>query len=722
MINKYFWVTLSLIFFLIFTSVTIADEGMYPISEIQKLDLKARGLEIEPIDIFNPEGISLVDGICNVGGCTGSFVSLNGLILTNHHCAFRAIQSASTKENDYLENGVLAKDRSQEIPARGYTVRITESYRDVSKEVLGVITDKMALAERTKAIEKKIKEIITETEKNHPGKRAEVSEMFIGRTYVLFIYTYLKDVRLVYAPPRSIGNFGGEEDNWMWPRHTGDFSFMRAYVAPDGSPADYSKDNVPYQPKKYLKVAPEGVNEEDFVFILGYPGRTYRHQTSYYMAYEQEVRMPYVVNWYQWQINVMERMGEKDRAVALKHDSRIKGLANTEKNYRGKLIGMKRLNLVEKKRADEQALQKFIEADPERKAKYGNLLTEIAKIYQQMRDESARDLVLAYLKRSSTPLNNAYVVFEATIERKKKDVERDSPYMDRNFARTKERLFLGLKDYYEPTDKVIFKEILLRAAKLPEGQEIPAITDIIKNNPNLDDAINNFLESAYTQSKMTDEKVIADLFNESTEKIKKRDDPFIELSIALYPTYKEQNEKSKAREGAIDKYYAKLIDVKKYFLAKDFIPDANGTLRLTYGYIRGYSPRDAVYAEPITTATGVLEKTTGVDPFDTPQKLINLIKAKDFGRFEYPKLKSVPVAILYNTDTTGGNSGSPVLNARGELVGINFDRAFEATINDYAWSEDYSRSIAVDIRYVLWITQKFGNAGYLLQEMNALEK
>lgn len=722
MINKQFFITLMLLLSLLFSIVLFADEGMYPISEIHKLNLKAKGLEIEPIDIFNPDGISLIDGICNVGGCSGSFVSSNGLILTNHHCAFRAIQSASTKEHDYLENGFLAKDRSEEIPARGYTVRINESYRDVSKEVLSVVDDKMELADRTKAIEKKIKQIITETEQEHPGKRAEVSEMFIGKTYVLFLYTYLKDLRLVYAPPRSIGNFGGEVDNWMWPRHTGDFSFMRAYVAPDGSPADYSTDNVPYQPKKFLKVAPEGVNEADFVFILGYPGRTYRHQTSYYMAYEQEVRMPYVVDWYQWQINVMEKMGEQDRAIALKHDSRIKGLANTEKNYRGKLIGLKRMNLVEKKRAEEKELQQFIEADPERKAKYGSLLAEIGDIYQQISAESDRSLVLSYLLRSATPLSNAYTVYEASIERQKKDVERKSAFMDRNFARTKERLFLGLKDYYEPTDKVIFKEILLRAAKLPDGQTIPAIADIIKNNSNPDDAINNFLESAYAQSKMTDEKVIADRFNESAEKIEKRDDPFIKLAMALYPTYEEREEKSKARQGAIDKLYAQLIDVKKDFLAKDFIPDANGTLRLTYGFIRGYSPRDAVYSEPITTATGVLEKTTGQDPFDTPQKLIDLINAKDFGRFEHLKLKSVPTAILYNMDTTGGNSGSAVLNARGELVGINFDRAFEATINDYAWSEDYSRSIAVDIRYVLWITQKFGSAGYLLQEMNVLEK
>ncbi len=717
--SKYFATVLFA--FLLFINPVIADEGMYPISEIQKLDLKSKGMQLEPLDIFNPDGISLVDAICKVDGGTGSFVSPEGLILTNHHIAFGAVQAASSPEHDYLKNGFLAKNKAEEYPARGFTVRITESYRDVSAEVLSAVTDQMELAERSKAIEKKIKAIIAETEKAHPGKRAEVSEMFIGKTYVLFLYTYLKDIRLVYAPARGIGNFGGEEDNWTWPRHTGDFSFMRAYVAPDGSPADYSPNNVPYRPKNYLKVAPQGVNEEDFVFILGYPGRTYRHQTSFYLAYEQEIRMPYVVQWYQWQIEQMQQFSRGDRAIALKHDGRIKSLANVEKNYRGKLIGMKRLNLVEKKRAEERALQQFIAADSLRNATYGNLLQQIEGIYQQMRDQAERDLVLTYLLRSSTALNNAYTVYEAAIERQKKDLERSGAYMDRNFDRTKERVFLSLREYYEPSDRAIFKEMLLRAARLPADQQIPAIQKLIGSRKNPEQAIDRFLEKAYRRTRMTDEKALAECFQRSLEELKKLDDPFVQLALELYPTYKEREAQSRSRQGAIDKLYAQLIDVKKDFLARDFIPDANGTLRLTYGYIRGYSPRDAIYAAPITTATGILEKATGEEPFDAPQELINLIQARDFGRFGHPKLNSVPVAILYNMDTTGGNSGSPVLNARGELVGLNFDRAFEATINDYAWSEAYSRSIAVDIRYVLWVAEKLAGATHLLEEMQVGE-
>ncbi len=693
-----------------------AEEGMYPISEIHKLNLAEKGLKISQEQIYNPSGVSLIDGIVKIGGCTGSFVSEKGLILTNHHCAYRAAQAASTEDHDYIRNGFMAEDFSAEIPAKGYTVRITESYRDVSAEVLSAVTDTMDFAQRTKAIEKKIKSIIKETEEKNPGKRAEVSEMFPGKTYVLFIYTYLKDVRLVYVPPRSIGEYGGEEDNWMWPRHNADFSFMRAYVAPDGTPADYSPENVPYQPRKVLKVNPVGVDEEDFVFILGYPGRTYRHRTSHYLAYEEEVRLPYVADLYQWEISVMEEMSKKGRNVAIKHLSRIKGLSNVMKNYRGKLKGLKRLHLVEKKREEEAKLQQFIEADPRRREQYGDLLHQIGRVYDEMRGQAPRELLLTYLNRGCYLLYFANTIYQGAIERAKPDIERESRFMDRNFDRTKKRLQIMLNDYYEPTDRIILKEMLQRAARLPDSLRISALEEVVGGDRS-ETHIDQFIEQAYRNSRLNDPTYVMELLEKSPEEIEKLNDPFIQLAKKIYPAYQELKETGKRRKGMLDELYARLIDVKQEFLQADFIPDANGTLRLTYGRIRGYSPADAVYYQPITSLKGVVEKNTGKEPFDAPARLIELYRKKDYGAYRHPRLNRLPVCILYNMDTTGGNSGSPVFDAAGQIVGLNFDRAFEATINDYAWSEAYSRSIGVDIRYVLWVLDKFSGANRLIGEM-----
>lgn len=718
--NKMKFGILSL-FLICFISFSMADEGMYPISEIHKLNLMAKGLKINPKDVYNPDGVSLIDAIVMIGGCTGSFVSNSGLILTNHHCAFNAAQAASSKEHDYIQNGFLARTRTEEIPAIGYTVRITESYKDVSKEVLSAVSEGMELADRTKAIDKKMRELVVEAEKSHPGKRAEVSEMFAGRTYVLFIYTFLRDVRIVYVPPRSIGEFGGEADNWVWPRHTGDFSFMRVYVAPDGSPADYSANNVPYTPKKILKVQPAGVDVEDFVFLLGYPGRTNRHRTSHFIEYEENYRMPYIANLYDWQIGVMKEMGEKDREVGIKHAARIKSLANVMKRFRGQLKGLDRLKQVEKKRGEEAELQRFIDSDPKRKSLYGNVVKEIGEVYAEMTSRAESELILDNLLSSSTPLSTAYRIYEASRELRKPDLERESAYMDRNFPRTKETMQRALADYHQETDKMFLKELLLQAASLPMNQRIPAV-DAILVTGNIDRDVDEFIRSAYASSKTTNESFMMEMLTKSLEEVESNNDPFLKLAKSLYPTMQVLKETKQRREGKLSKASALFVDVKEQFLKTAFIPDANRTLRLTYGYIRGYSPADATYYNPITTLKGVVEKNTGVEPFDAPAALVERAMQKDYGRYKHLKLNDVPVAILYNTDTTGGNSGSPVINAKGELVGVNFDRAWEATINDFAWSESYSRSIAVDIRYVLWVTEKIGGADHLLKEMGVSQK
>ncbi|MDA7878722.1 S46 family peptidase [Mariniblastus sp.] len=684
------------------TSQVHSDEGMYPISEIARLNLSQKGLQLTALELFNPNETCLIDGICRVNGCTGSFVSPEGLIITNHHCAYRAIQSASSTQNDYLKDGFQAKTRETEIPAAGYTVRVTESFSDVSKQVLSVVNADMSFVDRSKAISRERKVIEKRAEKENPGMRAEVAEMFTGKTYVLFLYTYIKDVRLVFAPPSSIGNFGGDVDNWEWPRHTGDFSFMRAYVAPDGSTADYSTDNVPYKPKRFIQVAPQGANEGDYVMLLGYPGRTARHKTSSFLSFEQDVRLPYIVDLYGRQIATMEKAGEDDRAVALKLLSRIKSLANTEKRSRGQLKGLTRKQIVAKRSAEEQKLQAYIDADPVRKAKYGQLLDNLDSVYKTLSETAVEEANFQNLRNTSQLLRMAFTIYDSAHERQKPDLERESAYMDRNFSQTVSRLMMIQKDLNLAVDETLLAQLIDQMKN--DEMEVPALDGLV-------------LKDLYKRTKLKDPTFLQACLNQNTEELKTNSDPFIQLIVKLYPQYLELRESGKARDGQLGLYYGELITLKQQFLDTDFVPDANGTLRLTFGTVRGYSPEDAVYKSPATTLSGVVAKTTGVAPFITPEKVLDMSAKRDFGPYMHPKLKDIPIAILYDTDTTGGNSGSPILNGKGELVGVNFDRAFEATINDFAWNTEYSRSIGVDIRYVLWITDKVYGAKHLIKEM-----
>ncbi len=703
------WIVLALPVF--------TEEGMLPVSELKGMDLNAAGFQLTLDDLYNSNGNGLANAIVKISGCTGSFVSSDGLIITNHHCAFRALQAASNVQHDYVTDGFAASARTAEIPAKGYTVRITERYEDVSDQVLSAINEQMPPAERSRAIERRIKEIEKQAEASNPGIRAEVSEMFLGKTYWLFFYTYLKDVRLVYAPPRSIGEYGGETDNWIWPRHTGDFSFMRVYTGPEGESADYAPDNVPYHPRQFLKVNAAGVNNGDFVFLLGYPGRTYRHRTAHFISYQQDVYMPYVADWYDWQIDLMEKRSAVDREDAIKLAARIKGLANTMKRYRGQMKGIERVGLVQSKKAEELELQRFIQADPERKEEYGNVLRDIGKLYDETRATAPHDLTLRYLTGSPMPLRIATTIVDAVYERAKPDLEREPAYMDRNFEQTKKRLELMAAALTESVDKTILIEMLKRNAALPKEQQVETIRTLLGDNPG-DAAIRAYVDNLFQGTQIDHPQTIRDLLTKTPEQLAETDDPLVELALDLYPEMLEEREIRQQRKGRLDELQARLISVKQLFKGTAFIPDANSTFRMTYGHVNGYSPRDAVWYEPITTLTGVMEKNTGQDPFHAPDRLVQLYREKTFGNYAVESLHDVPVALLYDTDTTGGNSGSPVMDAKGQLVGVNFDRAFEATINDYAWSPLYSRSIGVDIRYVLFILDQFSHMDSLLKEMN----
>ncbi|RZK48434.1 MAG: S46 family peptidase [Pedobacter sp.] len=696
----------------------LPEEGMFPLSEIHKVDLKAAGLMIDQNEVYNPNGVSLVDALVNVGGCTGSFVSEDGLIITNHHCAFSAVQLASTPENDYLNNGFVARTRAQEIEAKGLTCRITDSYEDVSDKVLGAAVNIEDPAKRLQVINTTMNNLAREAEKLDPTIKAEVSEMFIGKTYVLFRYKMIQDVRLVYIPNRQIGEFGGETDNWVWPRHTGDYSFMRAYVAKDGSAAKYSKDNVPYKPKKFLKVNPNGTNEEDFVFILGYPGRTFRHRPAAFIEYQEKYLLPYTANLFEFQNTMMENAGKNDKSINLKLATRIKRNANVMKNYRGKLSGLKGIDLVNQKRAEEKALNEFIQTDPSLQQKHGNLILNIDQIYNQINSDALRDLWFTQIYNASSLLNVARQInsFKASIEQQ--PVAQKESYFNQNIERVKASIQSIYDSYELDVDKIILRKMLNDASKFNAIQRVMPVYKITSKGSNGEALIQDFIHDTYQLSKLKDAKFVLSTLLKSSRSIAEYNDGLLNFEKEIAKQINDLKPEKDRREGVLNKLMADYVNVKAQFLKKDFVPDANSTLRLTYGHVRGYSPADANYMAPFTTIKGILEKgATGNPDFGYPGIIKTLWEAKDFGPFAKKDLNDVPVALLYNMDTTGGNSGSPILNAYGELIGVNFDRAYGATINDYAWNESYSRSIGVDIRYVLWAASKIDKADFLLKEM-----
>ncbi|SMO45017.1 S46 family peptidase [Solitalea koreensis] len=711
---------LSIGFILIVSSaftikVAPPDEGMYPLSEIKKLDLKKAGLKIDQSEIYNPNGISLIDALVQISGCTGSFVSNDGLIITNHHCAFSAVQLASTPEKNYLENGFVARTRGQEIEAKGLTVRITDSYEDVSDKILNATSGATDPAERIRIIKAKSAELEREAETKDNSIKAQVSEMFIGKSYVLFKYKTIKDIRLVYIPHRGIGEFGGETDNWVWPRHTGDFSFVRAYVAKDGSPASYSKDNVPYKPKRFLKVNPAGVNENDFAFILGYPGRTFRHRPAQYLEYQEKFLLPYTADLYTYENQAMTETGAKSTELELKQATRIKRNANTLKNYSGKLKGMRSIGLVDEKRKEDEELHKFINGNANLKAKYGSLMGDIDHLYSDIFSDAQRDLWLSQIYNSTNLLSVANII--ATF---KKQVNA-APDKESYYQSNKERFQQAVKSAYETfvfdTDKRIFKRMMLDGFKLPKNQQVNAVSKLIIPDADIEICGDQAAARILT-TKLIDPKFTAQLLNSSSQQLLAYEEPITVFVVQLNEQIAQLDPIKQKREGTLNKLMGDYVAVKELYKKKDFIPDANSTLRLTYGYIRGYSPVDATYYKPFTGIKGIIEKGASGDPdFSYPSIIRDLFNKKDFGQFKQAQMNDVPVALLYNMDTTGGNSGSPIMNAYGELIGVNYDRAFSATINDFAWNESYSRSIGVDIRYVLWVAQKVDKADFILKEL-----
>lgn len=697
-------------------SATVPDEGMYPLSDLDRAGLRQAGLKIDLKDIYNPGQIGLVDALVRVGGCTGSFVSESGLIITNHHCAFSAVQLASTPQQDYLTHGFVADTREKEIEAQGLTIRITVGYEDVSDRVLGAVANVQDPAARISIIEQTSKSIAESAMATEPTIMAEVSEMFIGKSYVLFKYQTIEDVRLVYVPSQNIGEFGGETDNWEWPRHTGDYAFLRAYVAPDGSSAPYAKENVPYKPKKHLKINPQGVDEEDFVFILGYPGRTFRHRPAQYIEYQQQYLLPYVSELNDFQNQQLQAAGADDKAVELQLATRIKRNANVMKNYRGKLKGLRNIGLLQTKKDEDAALADFIRKTPTLTDRYGTLMADIDALYQEIFTDAHREMWLAQLYNSTSLLQVSRNLnsFKNVLQRQA--AESRQQFFADHVAGVKTALERIYVSYNEEADVNILTKMLHDARQFDGQNQLRTIADL---GITKEEQVPAFVNSLIRDNKLADEAFVFDQVLASGASLLAYTDELMQFQAALaHEIATHIKPEQDRREGLLNQLMGDYVNVKEQFLERNFVPDANATLRLTYGHIRGYSPADATYMKPFTTIRGLVEKGAGGDPvYDYPPLIRERWEAKDFGPYAKEDLDDVPVNILYDMDTTGGNSGSPIMNAHGELIGVNFDRAYDATINDFAWNSSYSRSIGVDIRYVLWVADKIDGAHFLLKEV-----
>ena len=691
------------------------EEGMFPLSELKNIDVKKAGLKITPQELYNPSGTSLIDAIVRVGGCTGSFLSSEGLIVTNHHCAFSYVQAISDVKNDYIKLGFLAQNRQQEVPAKGLVCKITASYKDVSVDVLSGTQDLDAVS-RLKKIADNIKVVTLKENESNPGLQCEISEMFTGKTYVLFRYKLLKDVRLVYVPPVSIGAYGGELDNWVWPRHSGDFAFLRAYVAPDGSAAEYSEKNVPYKPIKYLNVNPKGANENDFIFVLGYPGRTYRHQPAGFYEYHENYFLGYISSLFDWQINQMEQLGKKDYALSIKYAARIKSLANTAKNFKGKLQGFKRAELSAKKREEEKQLQQYIDANSALKSKYGNVIPRVNELYTDLMKYANRNMWLDQIYsvspmiQASATLSNYKLIYQKLPNEtaKKEFILSQKVNIKKDFSKSLGRYDVNL-------DKLAMVKMFSDAVSFNSNDMLPSVNKLINGRTSLSE-IESLVEGLFSKSKLNNNKEVNDWIENDLDSLLSYNDELVSFAGELNEEMMKFDIEDQKRDGELSQLMASLVEVKQQWKQRSFIPDANSTLRFTYGYVKGYSPNDGLYAKPYTTLKGVIEKSDTAE-YQLLDAIRELYAAGDLGDFIHPALGDLPVNILYNLDTTGGNSGSPVMNAKGQLIAINFDLAFTATINDYAWNETYSRSVGVDIRYVLWVLQKVAKANHVINEM-----
>ncbi|MBV7535388.1 S46 family peptidase [Duganella sp. sic0402] len=685
-----------------------ADEGQWQPYQLPQLksELKRIGIAI-PAEKLADLSKHPMSAIVSLGGCSASFVSDAGLVVTNHHCAYGAIQRNSTPEHNYIANGFLAKTRDAELPGGPNTlVYVTDKVENVTSRVLKDITPAMNGKQRSDAVDKAIKSLIAECESDK-SYRCSVPAFHRGLEYYRIRQMMIRDVRLVYAPANSLGDFGGDIDNYEWPRHVGDYSFLRAYVGKDGRPADPSPDNVPYKSRDFLVVSAEGLKNGDPVLLAGYPGRTSRYKLPSEIRYARDDAYPAKAGEIQSDLDVIAAATKDSEASAVRYASVVKSLNNVMKKTRGLMDGFARKDIAAIKDVQDAEFRAWYARQPGSKQLLAELDALIAADIALSSEEFGYSVAT-----TGDLLKSASSLYRLAQESAKPDAERELGYQQRDLTFIKARLNRLEQSYVGGVDQARFIAALQRYAKLPKAMHVSGLDALL---PSVD-----AVPALYAQSKLGDTATRLSWVGKDAAAVAASDDAFVKLAVKIDGVSKSLIERRKELDGNLERvipqYMAAVIAWKKS-QGKPVYPDANSTLRVTYGTVSAYSPKDGITKGPFTTIEGIVEKNTGKAPFDAPQNLLDAIKAKRYGKFKDPVLGTVPVDFLTSADTTGGNSGSAVMNKNGELIGLNFDSTYESITKDWYFDRDITRAIHLDIRYMLWVMAEVDHADNLLKEM-----
>ncbi|NLJ42017.1 MAG: S46 family peptidase [Bacteroidales bacterium] len=698
------------------------DEGIWIPLLIEKYNIKLmkeKGFKLSAEDIYSVNRACMKDAVVSFnGGCTAELISGEGLLITNHHCGYSLIQDHSSLEHDYLTDGFWAMSGKEELPNPGVTVTILKWMEDVTDKVLAGTSDDMAPAERERIISLNI-ENIQRKAVERTGYRASVKPFFMGNQYFLFVNETFRDVRLVGAPPSSIGKFGGDTDNWVWPRHTGDFSIFRVYAGKDNKPADYSPDNVPYKPAYYFPISLKGVKEGDFTMVFGYPGTTSEYVPSYHIDMVKNFVNPRLIEIRTRKIDIIDEAMNSDPLIRIQYSAKKAGISNAWKKWIGEIQGLERMKTISRKQEYEAAITKWISSDEARSKSYADILPSYKRIYDSLKIYTLVNNFTNEVLSGIESLNLSRNLRDLVSQTEKgSDPEAVNKLKDQLIAYS-EQFF---KDYNRETDRKLFVSMLQSYGETIEQEWLAPEYTRLKSSCNGDFA--SFSVKLYDKSVFTDQARFKDFikgFNRSSVKKIKKDELYT-LSQDIMAFISENVRPELARLNSevqlLNKRYMKAQ--MEYESGRVFYPDANSTLRVAFGTVMGYYSRDAVYFKPVSTLKGIIEKDNPeIYDYDVPDKLKELYANKDFGR--YAADGEVPVCFIANNHTTGGNSGSPVINSEGYLIGINFDRAWEGVASDMAFNPDQSRNISLDIRFALFIIDKFAGAGYLLNEMTIVE-